>query len=126
MKTKVAFQSGDRIERKTVQKRLREEIREAKKQFKEKVELQFQSGNMRDAWKGFKTLTGQQHKTHGTAGSLSKEDWQDFYTKLNDFFCRFERHDLGGELAEVMSELWGMLGEGRALWSMAILFSLFL
>ena len=44
---------------------------------------------------------------------MSKEDRRDFSTKLNDFYCRFERHDLGGELAEVMSELCGRLGEGE-------------
>ena len=49
----------DQLERKRAQSKLRKEIREAKKQYKEKVEFQFQTGNMRDPWKGLKTLTGQ-------------------------------------------------------------------
>ena len=36
---KIAFQSGNRVERKRVQKKLREEIRKAKSEYKDNVEL---------------------------------------------------------------------------------------
>ena len=52
---KIAFQS----ERKHVQSKLRKEIREAKKQYKEDREFQFQTGSIRDTCKGLKTLAGQ-------------------------------------------------------------------
>ena len=48
---KIAFKVKDQLERKSVQSKLRKQIREAKKQYKEKAEFQFQTGNMRDAWK---------------------------------------------------------------------------
>ena len=43
----------------------RGEIRKTKSEYKDKVELQIQSGNMRDAWKGLKNLTGErEHLFH--------------------------------------------------------------
>ena len=56
---KIAFQSKDPSERKHVQSKLRKEIREAKKQYKEDREFQFQTGSIRDTCKGLKTLAGQ-------------------------------------------------------------------
>ena len=58
---KVAFQCENKNDRKSVQERLRKEIKESKKLYKEKVEFQYQLpiSNMADAWKGLKTLTGQ-------------------------------------------------------------------
>ena len=91
---KIACQSGSRVERK---KKLREEIRKAKSEYKDKVELPFQSGNMRDAGKGLKSLTGQS-KTQSTC-SMPLEDRCMFTKSLNEFFCRFERDDLKDELS---------------------------
>ena len=54
---KIAFQSKQ--DRKAVQKRLNKQISDAKRAYKEKVETQFQSGSIADAWKGLKQLTGQ-------------------------------------------------------------------
>ena len=56
---KLAFQCGNKSDRKSVQEKLRKEIRESKKLYREKVESHFQYGNMADAWKGLKILTGQ-------------------------------------------------------------------
>ena len=51
---KIAFQSKQ--DRKVVQKRLNKQIRDAKRAYKEKVETQFQSGSIADAWKGLTQL----------------------------------------------------------------------
>ena len=56
---KIAFQTGDRAERKRVQAKLMRELREGKKEYKAKIEKHFQMGNMADAWDGLKTLTGE-------------------------------------------------------------------
>ena len=42
-----------------VQARLRKEIKEAQSQYKEKVEQEFSNGDVKEAWIGNKTLTGQ-------------------------------------------------------------------
>ena len=56
---KIAFQTGDRAERKRVQAKLTRELREGKREYRAKIEKQFQTGNMADAWVGLKTLTGE-------------------------------------------------------------------
>ena len=56
---KIAFQTGDRAERKRVQAKLTRELREGKREYRAKIEKQFQTGNMADAWDGLKTLTGE-------------------------------------------------------------------
>jgi len=52
---KFAFQAKDQLGQKHVQSKLRKERKDAKK---EKIEFQFQTGNMHEAWKGLKTLAG--------------------------------------------------------------------
>jgi hypothetical protein len=56
---KRAFQTGDVIEKKRVQAKLKKDISEAKRKYREKVESQFENGNLAEAWEGLKTLSGQ-------------------------------------------------------------------
>ena len=109
---KVAFQSGDRGERKRVQIKLRGEIREAKKRYKEKVEKNFESGNMREAWVGLKQLTGQ-NKPKSSECSVTFEEREKFANQLNEFYCRFEREDLRKERERVVEEIRVREREGR-------------
>jgi hypothetical protein len=95
-----------------VQRKLREEIRKAKAEYKEKVEKQFEGGNMRDAWKGLKTLTGQ-NKPQCTAISTSLDERVAYADKLNEFYCRFERDDLESDLSAVIYDLQARAKEGR-------------
>ena len=89
---KLAFQIGDKDERRRVQAKLRKEILEAKKQYKDKIESQFQHGNIADAWKGLKTLSGQaKQKPRCT---LPLDEQQKMAQDLNSFYCRFERDDV--------------------------------
>ena len=99
---KIAFQTGDRQNRKQIQAKLRKELKEAKRKYKEKVEEGFQKGNMAEAWKGLKTLSGQEQTKRKTSGASLKEQ-SDFSNKLNEFYCRFERHDLEEELKQAIS-----------------------
>ena len=64
---KIAFQRGDRAKRKRVQAKLTRELREGKREYRAKIEKQFQMGNMADAWDGLKTLTGE--KKNKSSGS---------------------------------------------------------
>ena len=100
---KKAFQSGDKVERKRVQAKLRQEIIDAKKQYREKVEAQFEHGNMADAWKGLKTLTGQAKPV--SKSSLPLEEQMQMSEDLNSFYCRFERDDTADNLNETILNL---------------------
>jgi hypothetical protein len=116
---RAAFQSGDEAEKKRIQKKLREEIRQAKLEYKKKVESQFESGNMRNAWQGLKSLTGQNKPQSGSC-PLTEEERTDFSNNLNDFYCRFERDDLEDELSSVMRDLQGRVGEGGVSYDLEI------
>ena len=61
------------------------------------------SGDMREAWKGLKTLTGQ-YKPQESSCRLS-DDKKSEFAELNDFYCRFERTNLRGDLLAVVSDL---------------------
>ena len=56
------FQNGDKEHRKRIQTRLRAELRKGQRTFTEKLEKQFGTGRMRDAWEGLKILTGETKK----------------------------------------------------------------
>ena len=98
---KIAFQSKQ--DRKAVQKRLNKQIRDAKRAYKEKVETQFQSGSIADAWKGLKQLTGQSKSK--LVSNLPSEEKMAFSEKLNEFYCRYERNDVKENLYETIEEL---------------------
>ena len=59
---KIAFQKGDKEHRKQIQTRLRTDLRKGQRTFKERIEKQFGTGRMRDAWEGLKALTGETKK----------------------------------------------------------------
>ena len=91
---KIAFQTGDRAERKRVQAKLTRELREGKREYRAKIEKQFQTGNMADAWDGLKTLKGEK-KDMSSGSHMTTEEQVKFSNELNDFYCRFERDGLG-------------------------------
>eukprot|EP00745_Piridium_sociabile_P040895 TRINITY_DN7963_c0_g1_i8.p1 TRINITY_DN7963_c0_g1~~TRINITY_DN7963_c0_g1_i8.p1 ORF type:complete len:536 (+),score=69.46 TRINITY_DN7963_c0_g1_i8:209-1816(+) len=101
---KAAFQTGNKESRKQVQTRLRGELRKGQRDFKTKVEQKFQTGKMNDAWDGLKTLTGETKKKSGYC-QMNIQERMEFSNKLNDFYCRFEREDLGDELNRVVLQL---------------------
>ena len=89
-----------------MQRKLRDEIRAAKLAYKQKVESQFRSGQMRDAWRGLKTLTGQNTPCKSRPNYLSSDTMRtEFADELNDFYCRFERVDLRKDLSQIVIKL---------------------
>ena len=78
---KIAFQTGDRAERKRVQAKLTRELREGKREYRAKVEKQFQTGNMADAWDGLKTLTGEK-KNMSSGSHMTAEEQVKFSNEL--------------------------------------------
>ena len=101
---KMAFQTGDTIKKRNIQKKLRGELRQGMLDYKDKVQKEFERGQMRDVWKGIKVLTGQEtYQSKTCLGPL--EEREEFAEKLNTFYCRFERPDLHDELSSVISDL---------------------
>ena len=87
-----------------MQTELKQQIKKAKTEYKEKVETQLRSGSMYDAWKGLKTMAGQ-NKAQICDTSLDLAEQTDFAEKLNDFYCRFDKHDFKTELTDVLDEV---------------------
>ena len=79
-------------------------MREGKREYRANIEKQFQTGNMADAWDGLKKLTGEK-KNKSSSSHMTAEEQVKFSNELNDFYCRFERDDLGEDINSVVQEL---------------------
>ncbi len=83
-----AFKSGNFDDRKQASYDLRKSIKAAKRQYKNKVEEQFNTNNARSMWQGINNITdckGNKPATVNIAASLPDE--------LNLFYARFEAHN---------------------------------
>jgi hypothetical protein len=100
---KRAFQEGNIVERKLVQAKLRLEIKNAKLQYRDKIEKQFTQGNMCDAWKGLKTLSGQDKSK--PRSNQSPDEALAMSENLNNFYCRFERKECSEEIEDTLFKL---------------------
>lgn len=83
---KKAFKEGNTQELKQIQRELRVQLREAKEQYRRKIEQRMQTNNMREVWEGMKIITGCSTKrgppTEGDVGRANQ---------LNNFFNRFDQ-----------------------------------
>ncbi len=83
-----AFKSGNFDDQKQASYDLRKSIKAAKRQYKNKVEEQFNINNARSMWQGINNITdfkGNKPATLNIAASLPDE--------LNHFYARFEAHN---------------------------------
>ncbi len=83
-----AFKSGNFDDRKQASYDLRKSIKAAKRQYKNKVEEQFNTNNARSMWQGINNITDYKRNkptTMNIAASLPDE--------LNLFYARFEAHN---------------------------------
>ncbi len=83
-----AFKSGNFDDRKQASYDLRKSIKAAKRQYKNKLEEQFNTNNARSMWQGINNITdckGNKPATVNIAASLPDE--------LNLFYARFEAHN---------------------------------
>ncbi len=83
-----AFKSGNFDDRKQASYDIRKSIKAAKRQYKNKVEEQFNTNNARSMWQGINNITdckGNKPATVNIAASLPDE--------LNLFYARFEAHN---------------------------------
>ena len=65
---------------------------------------------MVDAWDGLKTLTGEK-KNLSSGLHMTADEQVKFSNELNDFYCRFERDDLGEDINSVVLELKEKISE---------------
>ena len=90
---KKAFKDGNLIRVKELMKEFRSEIRQAKINYKDKVEENLRVGNAKDAWKGLNLMMGKNQKKN----KINTEDPVAFANELNQFYARFDVHDFKKE-----------------------------
>lgn len=83
---KILFKSGEKEELRRVQKQLRLDIRKGKDSYRKRLESRLLQNNMREVWRGLKTISGQ-NKVSGK-GFVSGDC--DRANELNLFFNRFD------------------------------------
>lgn len=104
-KKKIAFQKERYTRKKETQRLVKNEIKLAKRQFKDKVEDKLKNGNAYCAWRGIKAMVGMSDKKKGIVTS-DKPD-SDLVEELNQFYLRFDSHEFNDDLAEFRIESEG-------------------
>ncbi len=83
-----AFKSGNMEEQKQANYDYRKTIKAAKRQYKNKIEGQFNTNNARSMWQGINNITDfKRNKTAAVNNAASLPD------ELNEFYARFEAHN---------------------------------
>ena len=106
-KKKRVFFQGTTEWKKQVNKEVKAVIRQAKQQYKQKVEHKFVGGNIRDAWKGIKKMAAvnmmtDQFRSKVRLQGVSDESLPEVF---NDFFTRFEEHNFSFYMSDLKSSL---------------------
>ena len=96
------FAEGKKVEGKIADKEIKKQIRENK--LKNKVEKQYFSGDVRNAYKGIKALVGKEEVRERGDGR-TEEERKEFVEDLNKFYCRFDVHDFTKEKEEICEAL---------------------
>lgn len=106
-KKKRIFFTGNSQDKKVVSREVRTEIRKAKKIYREKIELQYSSGNLRDAWKGIKSMAAINQNKDSTGKHVNLEGVKDqeLPNVLNAFYSRFEQLDFSDKISELKNSL---------------------
>lgn len=81
---KRAFREGNQAELRRVQGELKVRLKEAKEEYRKKVEQKLQENNMREVWDGMKTITGLGKSSSSVEGDLDRAN------QLNHFYNRFD------------------------------------
>ena len=98
------FAEGKKVEWKIADKEIKKQIRENKLKNKDKVEEQYFSGDVRNAYKGIKALKGKEEVTERGDGR-TEEERKEFVEDLNKFHCRLDVHDFTKEKEEICEAL---------------------
>lgn len=85
-----AFNDGNIIEVKEINKEIRTEIKKAKFRYKRKIEAKLGSKNLREARRGMKHMTGSYEKGNRRIGLSGFSSEKQLADKLNGFNARFD------------------------------------
>lgn len=100
VKRKTVFNKGDANAERAVRKEIRTEIKKAKLRYKDKIEAELRSNNLKRTWKGMKTMIGSKDRVSRVVleGFSSDKDLAD---GLNVFYTRFNSLDFYDETKSI-------------------------
>ncbi|GFR81465.1 reverse transcriptase [Elysia marginata] len=104
-----AFKSRDKEALIKWEKKIKAVVRECKKQYKEKVELNIKT-NPRNAWDGLEVMSGSKKKK---AILNVDTDVKEYANKLNQFYARFDVHDFRNTTELKIKDILNGLVEGQ-------------
>lgn len=81
---KRAFKEGDQEKMKQAQVELKVKLKEAKEEYRQKIEVKLQDNNMHAVWDGMKSMTGMKKSSRGVEGDLNRAN------EFNNFYNRFD------------------------------------
>ena len=84
-----AWKTGDQAAKRRAKEDLCNTIDQCKKRYKEKVEACFERNDSKSAWMGLSYITGYKKKD-APSFNADETEWAE---ELNNFYCRFEKHD---------------------------------
>ena len=90
------FYTGNSQDKKEINRKLRNEIRKAKIAYRDKVELKYSSGDLREAWRGIKSMSSISHGNNDRARNtinIEGTHEADLPNAVNIFYSRFEKND---------------------------------
>lgn len=85
-----AFEQGDRLKMKAIQKEIRQITNDCKQKYKRQIEVKMRGNNLKHAWQGMYTMIGKEEKKRHI---VTNGDDQAFANELNGFYARFETSD---------------------------------
>ena len=107
-KKKSIFYTGNSQEKKEITREVRNEIRKAKRMYKDMVEHKYSSGELRAAWKGIKSMSSINHRNSDSdrkpLNIVGISD-ADLPNTFNDFYSRFEKHDFSSNISLLRQSL---------------------
>ena len=97
----LAFKNKDWMRVKAVQKELNHMLREARRKHKDIIEQNFTSMNSKTLWDSMKAATNMSTRPK----RLMINNELEMANELNDFFLRFDKHDLSSECNNVLQSI---------------------
>ena len=107
-----AFSYGDTCDFKTIDKKLKKQIKSAKIDYKNKLEDNFKSNDSKKSWDSMKHIVGMNKKSECL--NLS-EDATEYSNKLNHFYNRFDVHDFKKESKDILNQIFSESKDHRDL-----------
>ena len=92
-KRKNAFKEGNVTEVREIKKEIRSEIKRSKLVYKDKIEAELGSNNLKQAWNGMKLMTGCTDRGDRNIALTGFNSDKQLADELNCFYSRFDNHD---------------------------------